>query len=45
MIGIMEFEIRKIQDSEAKWEEARPLLRGMGIILLAVGTFFLVNGL
>src|SRR5260370_191839 len=44
MIGIMEFEIRKIQDSEAKWEEARPLLRGMGIILLAVGTFFLVNG-
>src|SRR5260370_5768389 len=45
MIVIMGFEIRKIQDSEAKWEEARPLLRGMGIILLAVGAFFLVNGL
>jgi hypothetical protein len=45
MIGIMGFEIRKIQDSGAKWEEARPLLRGMGIILLALGAFFLVNGL
>jgi len=45
MIGLMEFEIRKIQDSKAKWEEARPLLGGMGIILLAVGAFFLVDGL
>jgi hypothetical protein len=44
MIGIMEFETQKVQDSAAKWEEARPLLRGMGIILLSVGAFFLVNG-
>ncbi len=45
MIGIMEFEVRKIQDSQQQWAEARPLLRGIGIILLAVGAFFLVNGL
>jgi Protein of unknown function (DUF3592) len=45
MLRIMEFEIQKIQDSKQKWEEARPLFRGMGIILLAVGTFFLVSGL
>jgi len=45
MLGTMEFEIQKIQDSKQKWEEARPLFRGMGIILLAVGTFFLVCGL
>lgn len=45
MLGTMDFQVRRIQDSGQKWEEARPLLRGMGIILLAVGAFFLLNGL
>jgi hypothetical protein len=37
--------VRKIQDSERQWAESRPILRGMGLILLAVGFFLLVNGL
>jgi hypothetical protein len=37
--------VNKIQDSKRQWEEARPILRGTGIILLAVGAFFLMNGL
>ena len=41
----MDFEIRKIQDSEQQWAESRPILRGMGLILLAVGLFLLVDGL
>lgn len=41
----MEFQARKIQDSEQRWEEGRPILRGMGIFVLAVGGFFLVQGL
>jgi hypothetical protein len=41
----MEFEVRPIQDSRQKWAEARPILRGMGFVLLAVGAFFVVNGL
>ena len=45
MLGTMEFQIRGIRDSEQKWAEARPLFRGMGMILLAVGGFFLANGL
>ena len=36
--------MRKIQDSERQWAEW-PILRGMGLILLAVGFFLLVNGL
>jgi hypothetical protein len=39
------FEIRKIQESEQRWADARPILRGMGIMLLAVGAFFFLNGL
>ena len=34
-----------MQDSRQKWEEGRPVLRGMGIILIAVGAFFLASGL
>lgn len=45
MLDPMDFQVRRIQDSEQKWDEARPILRGMGILLLAVGAFFLVSGL
>lgn len=45
MLGPMDFQVRRIKDSEQKWNEARPVLRGMGILLLAVGAFFLVSGL
>jgi hypothetical protein len=45
MLVSMEFQARRIQDSDQKWDEARPILRGMGILLLAVGAFFVVNGL
>ena len=41
----MGFEVRKIQDSERQWAESRPILRGIGLILLAVGCFLLVNAL
>ena len=41
----MEFKLYKVQDSKRQWEEARPILRRMGIIVLAVGAFFLVNAL
>ena len=41
----MEFEVRKIEDSRQKWEEGRPILRGIGMMLLAVGAFFLASGL
>jgi Protein of unknown function (DUF3592) len=39
----MEFEVRPIQDSQQKWAEARPILRCMGFMLLAVGSFLLLN--
>jgi hypothetical protein len=41
----VDFEVRKIQESERQWAESRPILRGLGLILLAVGSFLLVNGL
>lgn len=41
----MDVQSSQIQDADQKWQEARPILRGMGIILLAVGVFFLGNGL
>jgi hypothetical protein len=37
--------VRKILDSKQQWAESRPILRGMGLILLGVGFFLLVNGL
>jgi hypothetical protein len=41
----VDFEVRKIQDSKRQWAESRPILRGLGLILLAVGSFLLVNAL
>jgi hypothetical protein len=44
MIATVPIEVRKIPNSKQQWAESRPILRGMGLILLAVGFFLLVNG-
>ena len=36
--------MQTIEDSRQKWEESRPVLRGIGLILLVVGLFLLLNG-
>jgi hypothetical protein len=41
----VDFEVRKKQDLERQWAESRPILRSIGLVLLAVGFFLLVNGL
>lgn len=41
----MDFQIRPIQDSAQKWAEGRPVLRGMGSMLLVVGFTLLALGL
>ena len=41
----MDFQVRPIQDSAQKWAEGRPILRGIGSILLVVGFTLLALGL
>ena len=41
----MGIEIRPIQTSKAQWAESRPILRGIGLILLATGFALLANGI
>ena len=36
--------MRPIQDSQQKRAEARPILRGIGFLVVAVGSFLLLNG-
>jgi Protein of unknown function (DUF3592) len=41
----VDFEVRSIRDSRQQWAESRPILRGIGLVLLAVGLFLSVNGI